>query len=306
MDDANGWLEASLVCSGELAEAVAEVFSRFTPDGVVLNSITVFDNEEYEEHPTGDMQVVAYLPQDEKLEETRQRLDEAIFYLGLITPIPPVSYRFIADQDWMAAWKMNYKPIRLGQKLLILPAWVDEPDSADTTTIRISPDMAFGTGTHPSTQLCLIALERYGCQEMDVLDIGSGSGILSIAAAHMGAASVLGVDTDENSVPSARKNARLNKVNDQVQLEVGSLQDVLDGRYGLQKAPRVLANILAPVLAGMLKDGLAEIVSPSGLLILGGILETQAEMVLATTRDRGLTLVETLQDGDWVVLVLRR
>lgn len=306
MDDANGWLEASLVCSGELAEAVAEVFSRFAPDGVVLNSITVFDNVDYEEQPTGDMQVVAYLPQDEKLEETRHHLDEAIFYMGLITPIPPVSYRFIADQDWMAAWKMNYKPIRLGQKLLILPAWVDEPDSANTTTIRISPDMAFGTGTHPSTQLCLIALERYGCQEMDVLDIGSGSGILSIAAAHMGAARVLGVDTDENSVPSARKNARLNKVNDRVQLEVGSLQDVLDGRYGLQKAPRVLANILAPVLAGMLKEGLAEIVSPSGLLILGGILETQAEMVLASARDCGLTLVETLQDGDWVVLVLRR
>jgi ribosomal protein L11 methyltransferase len=158
VDNPKAWLEASLICSAELAEAVAEVFSRFSPDGVVLNNVTRFDQESYEEKPTGDMQVVAYLTNDDTIEEKRQQLDEAIWHMGQIAPLSPVSYALIVDQDWMALWKQHYKPLEIGERLIVLPAWVDEKLAGKRLPLRISPDMAFGTGSHPSTQLCLAAL----------------------------------------------------------------------------------------------------------------------------------------------------
>ena len=300
------WLEASLICSGELAEAVAEVFSRYAPDGVVLSSITAFDPEAYEQRPTGDMRVSAYLPQDAALEDTRQQLETAIWHLGQIVPLPALQYQVIADQDWMALWKTHYEPIRLGQRMIVLPEWADRALAKDLVPIIISPDMAFGTGSHPSTQLCLVALEEYGCAGQDVIDIGCGSGILSIAAARFSGDRILGVDYDPEAIPSCERNAALNDMPGRILFEAGTHTDVLARTDGLNHAPRVLANILAPVLITMLASGLEQTVIPGGLLILGGILDTQAQDVIQAAAARDLSLVETLQSGDWVVLVLRK
>ncbi|MGB4595317.1 MAG: 50S ribosomal protein L11 methyltransferase [Anaerolineaceae bacterium] len=305
MDDPKAWLEASLVCSAELAEAVAEVFSRYAPDGVVLNNVTRFDQESYEEKATGDMQVVAYLTNDDTVEEKRHQLDEAIWHMGQIAPLSPVSYALIIDQDWMALWKQHYKPLEIGQRLIVLPAWVDEALAGNRLPLRISPDMAFGTGSHPSTQLCLVALEKYGCKGLNVLDIGCGSGILSIAAVRLGADQVLGVDTDELSIPSAQRNAELNGMANRILFEVGTHTDILARKDGLNQAPRVLANILAPILINMLNNGLADTVDTNGLLILGGILDVQAEAVITAASEHGLSVIEGLHDGDWVVLIFR-
>ena len=306
MDKPLAWLEVSMICSGELAEAVAEVFSRFSPDGVVINSVTHYDTLGHEEIPTGDMQVVAYFPQDEQSEVIRHQLEESIWHMSQIAPLGPLEYKVVVDQNWMEAWKANYKPLKIGRNLIVLPAWVDPALAEGRIPIIISPDMAFGTGTHPSTQLCMLALEKYGAKEMDVIDIGTGSGILSIEAAKLGANRILGVDNDPVSIPSAINNANLNGVGDRIIFEVGTHTDVLNREDGLNQAPRVIANILSPILAKMLSTGLAELVSPLGLLFLGGVLEHQAQDLADLARTLGMTLRETLHQEDWVVLVLHK
>ena len=300
------WLEASLICSGELAEAVAEVFSRYAPDGVLINSLTSFDEQDYEEKPTGDTQVVAYLPMDDQVEQIRQQLEEAVWHLGQIAPLGQVAYQVIADQNWMDSWKERYQPLELGKNLIVLPAWVDPAIADGKLPIIISPDMAFGTGTHPSTQLCLIALEKHGCQGKDVLDIGCGSGILSIAAVRLGAERVLGVDYDPIAIPSCERNAVLNGMEGRILFEVGTHTDVLSRTDDLKQAPVVLANILAHILVKMLETGLAKTVAPAGILILGGILDTQAESVIQAASQNDLSLIDTLTEEDWVVLVFNK
>ena len=306
MDKPKAWLEASIICSGELAEAVAEVFSRFSPDGVVMNSVTRYDSLGHEEVPTGNMQVVAYFPQDESTESLRNQLEQAIWHMSQIVPLDPIEYQLVLDQNWMEAWKANYKPLKIGRNLIVLPAWVDPALAENRIPIIISPDMAFGTGTHPSTQLCMLALEKYGVKEMDVIDIGTGSGILSIEAAKLGAERILGVDNDPDAIPSAINNAALNGVADRITFEVGTHTDVLKRTDGLNQSPRVIANILSPILAKMLSTGLSELISPSGLLFLGGVLDHQAQSLADLARSLGLSLRETLQQEDWVVLVLHK
>lgn len=306
MDKPQVWLETSIFCSGELAEAVAEVFSRFSPEGVVINSVTHYDALGHEEIPTGDMQVVAYFPQDENTESIRRQLEEAIWHLSQIAPLDPIAYKLVRDQNWMEAWKANYQPLKIGRNLIVLPAWVDPSLAEGRIPIIISPDMAFGTGTHPSTQLCMLALEKYGVKHMDVIDIGTGSGILSIEAAKLGANRILGVDNDPDAIPSAINNAMLNGVADKILFEVGTHTDVLNRTDDLSQSPRVIANILSPILANMLSTGLADLLSPSGLLFLGGVLEHQAQGLADLARTLGLSLRETLQQEDWVVLVLHK
>ena len=306
MDKPYAWLEASIVCSGELAEAVAEVFSRYSPEGVVINSVTRFDPEGHEEVPTGDMQVVAYFPQDEDADAVRAQLEQAIWHMSQIAPLNPIEYKLVLDQNWMEAWKANYKPLKIGRNLIVLPDWVDPALAENRIPIIISPDMAFGTGTHPSTQLCMLALEKYGVRDMDVIDIGTGSGILSIEAAKLGAGWILGVDNDPEAIPSAIRNAALNGVKEQIMFEVGTHTDVLSRKDGHIPAPRVIANILSPILANMLATGLTDLVSPNGLLFLGGVLEHQAKALADQARQLGMVLRETLYQEDWVVLVLHK
>ena len=221
------WLEVSLIVNGELAEAVADVLARFAPNGVMTEQGVKFINDEDEGTATGPITVRAYLPMGEHIEETRQKLEELLYYLGTIQPLPAPTFTPIADQNWMEAWKQHYKPIPIGKRLMILPAWLDSPEQ-NRIPIKIDPGMAFGTGTHPTTQLCLALMENFfelchrrdahrdggseneefgvytgdsllatlAQNDMRVIDVGCGSGILSIAASKLGANQTLGVDID--------------------------------------------------------------------------------------------------------------
>ncbi|PWH13243.1 MAG: 50S ribosomal protein L11 methyltransferase [Anaerolineae bacterium] len=303
------WLEVSLTVPGELAEAVAEVLGRFAPNGVMTEQAVEFLDDEDEGTPTGDIAVKAYLPMDEHLEETRRKLEEALFYLGLIQPLPAPNYTAIGDQNWMEAWKSRYQPLPIGKRLMIVPAWLELTDP-ERIGIKIDPGMAFGTGAHPSTQLCLELVEAVFAQRSEVsavIDIGCGSGILSIAALKLGAAFALGVDIDEAAIANSRENAQHNGLSDPVfQLGVGSVEDVRAAKFSITRAPLVLANILAPVLIRLFDVGLAELVEPEGALILAGILEHQAQEIVQAAQAHGLRLSERRQINDWVALLCQK
>jgi ribosomal protein L11 methyltransferase len=211
----------------------------------------------------------------------------------------------------MEAWKQHYKPILLGERLVILPAWMDSPDP-HRIAIKIDPGMAFGTGTHPTTQLCLELLEKaivdtqFSDNEYRVIDVGCGSGILSIAALKLGSHSALGVDIDAGSIVNARENAIANQVGKELILEVGSVQEILAGRFAFRQAPLVLANILAPVIIRLFGTGLADLIEEDGAIILSGILEEQEHSVIEAAGSQGLRMNERMQMGDWVALRMSR
>lgn len=307
------WLEVSLTVNGELAEAVADVLARFAFSGVMMEQGVKYTDDEDAGTPTGPITVRAYLEMNDQIEETRQKLEESLYYLGRIQSLPEASYKEIADQNWMEAWKQHYKPILIGKRLVILPAWMDSPDPG-RIAIKIDPGMAFGTGTHPTTQLCLELMEKYFDDRQQtvsqgpwsIIDIGCGSGILSIAALKLGADSALGVDIDAGSIDNARENARTNSMGDELILDVGSVREILDGKFPLRKAPLVVANILAPVIIRLFAAGLPELIEEDGVILLSGILQEQAQVVIEAAQAHGLRVCEQKQMGDWVALAMSR
>lgn len=307
------WLEVSLTVNGELAEAVADVLARFAFSGVMMEQGVKYTDDEDAGTPTGPITVRAYLEMNDQIEETRQKLEESLYYLGRIQSLPEASYKEIADQNWMEAWKQHYKPILIGKRLVILPAWMDSPDPG-RIAIKIDPGMAFGTGTHPTTQLCLELMEKYFDDRQQtvsqgawsIIDVGCGSGILSIAALKLGADSALGVDIDAGSIDNARENARTNSMGDELILGVGSVREILDGKFPLRKAPLVVANILAPVIIRLFAAGLPELIEEDGVILLSGILQEQAQGVIEAAQAHGLRACEQKQMGDWVALAMSR
>ncbi len=301
------WTEVKIASDGELAEALAEVLGRFVSNGVVVESETRFNASTQENEPTGGMIVYGYLPVDDALEDKRQQLEQALWHLGQITPLPPVTYRPVQDEDWMAAWKVHYQPIRIGENLLVMPAWKSPAPDEARLVVRINPAMAFGTGTHPTTQLCLRLLERHFNPGSDVIDVGCGSGILTIAALKMGAARALAVDVDSQAVKSTLENAALNDVTSAtLEAGKGSVEEILTGRFTFQNAPLVLVNILAPVIVRLFGQGLGGLVADGGILLLSGILADQEADVRQAAEAAGFSLVERLTDEDWVSLAMEK
>lgn len=299
------WLRVSLSVDGELAEAVAEALERYTSGGVVVESDVKFVNAEDLGTPYGPVKVYGYIIIDENIEETRQKVEEALWHIHTIRQLPQPEYSEIADENWMEAWKVHYRPIPIGEKLLVMPAWIEQEDTS-RLTVKIDPSMAFGTGTHPSTQLCLELLEVYTQQGNAVIDVGCGSGILSIAALKLGASKAICVDIDAAAIKATLENSRANGVDDAVETGLGSVDEVRAKTFSVNQAPVVLANILAPVIIRLFDGDLAQLVTPGGVIILAGILDEQGASVRAAGEAHGLTFVEERHIGDWVALVMRR
>jgi len=299
------WVEVSLEVSPELAEAVAEVIGRFTREGVVIEQkacLTSNQEENLEENlMENQVRVFGYFFADASLEERKQRLEEALWHLGQIQSLPDARYRLIKDQDWMTAWKDQYKPLQIGQRLMIIPAWWKE-DFPQRLPIRINPGMAFGTGTHPTTQLSLMLIEKHLQTGQCMFDIGCGSGILSIAALKLGAERVYAVDTDPASIASTKQNCELNHVQNRIEISQGSTALITSGHFSILQAPLVVANILASVILELLENDLTDLVEKQGLLILSGILENQCEAVINKARQFGLVLLEKKEIEDWAAL----
>jgi len=313
----SSWLEISLIVEPELVEPVAEVMGRYIPNGVAIESTGVYaDDEDQNAKAIGPLKVAGYIPINDQTEAVRKKIEEGLWYLSRIRPFSSPQFRTVNETDWAEAWKEHYHPIPIGERLIVLPAWIDE-QYEDRIIIRMDPGMAFGTGTHPTTQLCLEYIEEIfhdanipapDKQQVpsSVIDIGCGSGILGIAAIKLGAQRVLAVDTDPLAVHVTKENAALNKVSGKDMIvEMGSLADILDNRYSVRQADLVLANILAPVLVRMLDEGLSGLLLPGGKLILSGIIETQVDDIKSAAIRNRLGLISQKQIDDWISLQFR-
>jgi ribosomal protein L11 methyltransferase len=299
--DLQEWLELSLVVSGELAEAVNDVLTRFIPGGVVIERAVIYDPSGERYVSAEEARICAYLSVDDLLEDKRARIEEALWHLGTIQKLPEIKFQTIQDQNWMEKWKEQYHPILVGEKLLILPPWLENP-RPERIPLRIDPNMAFGTGTHPTTQLCLKLAEEYIKPGIDVIDVGCGSGILSIAACLLGARHALAVDIDPLSVRATQDNADLNGLTAGIECELGSVGEIHRGQFSLRRAPVVLANILAPVIITLMNEGLPDLVAPGGVVILSGILDHQSNKVRDAAVACGFIFIKAAQVEDWVAL----
>lgn len=287
------WLEVSVTVENEIAEAVAGVLSRYAQQGVAIEAGP-------DGWDAGPVVVRAYLPADDDLPINRRHVEEALWHMGRIQPIPAPTFRIVAEEDWAEAWKERLTVMHIGQRLVIRPSWLEYTPAADEIVIQLDPGMAFGTGLHPTTRMCLAALEELVQPGMGVLDLGCGSGILAIAAARLGARHVLAVDNDPVAVQTARENVAANGVHQIVNVVHGSLAEAA-GNYDL-----VVANILARTIAEMIQEGLAKHVDAGGTIVASGILEGQEQEIIAALEREGLAPVEQRRIEDWMCLLARR
>lgn len=301
------WLEVRVLTDGEGAEAVAEALRPFaTNDGVVLEQLgdmSTADPDALEDTVT----VKIYIPKEDDTPQKRDQIETVLFHLGRLYPIPPPTFHLLKEQDWANAWKTHYKPFRIGNRIWIQPSWLELEETAvsdltpDDIVLTLDPGMAFGTGLHPTTQMCLQFVEKFVQAGDSVLDVGTGSGILAIAAAKLGATSIFAFDTDDLAVRTTAENAAINDVSAHIQTEKGTL-----AKQPKQKWDVVLVNILAPVIIQLFEnDGLMDYVSEDGVLVLSGIIEEQLGGVETAVSQANAKIIETRTVRDWVCLAVQ-
>jgi ribosomal protein L11 methyltransferase len=306
------WIEISVQADGEAAEAVSGLFNRLNshPDGQggAVTEVGGFDPVGEDHHPT--IVVKTYLPADAAdTPEVQRQIEEGLWYLGRIYPLGEVRIHPLAEEDWANAWKSSYHPLRIGRHFLVIPAWQTAevlPEPGDIPVI-LDPGMAFGTGLHPSTQLCLMAMEDVLQPGQRVLDAGCGSGILSIAAVRLGAGRVDAFDIDPIAVRATGENAGLNDLPLAIHVVTSAGPgegDLWAASAGLKAAwDVILVNILPHVIIGLLEAGLHTYLAPGGRMILAGIIEEREPEVRAALVEHGLAVIQRLGLGDWVSLV---
>ncbi|MCY3779665.1 MAG: 50S ribosomal protein L11 methyltransferase [Chloroflexi bacterium] len=305
MTTSGDWIEVSLRVDGESAEAVAELLGRFGHQGVAIEQDGIPPDtwDETEVPPATDFVLRAYFPADATFGDKKTELETSLGHMRLMYPMPTPVYRPLRAADWAEAWKAHYQPIRIGKRLVVRPLWIDIELARDDIEIALDPGMAFGTGTHPTTQLCLEALEQLVQPAQEVLDLGSGSGILSIAAAKLGARRVLALDNDRLAVDATHSNADVNDVAGKIVAEHGSLETVLGSarRFDL-----VVVNILARIILELTEQGLGEVLRPGGTAIFSGIIDSQMDAVESVLRHAGLQPSAKRRRGDWMLIQARR
>jgi ribosomal protein L11 methyltransferase len=298
------WLELTVTCDNEAIEAVSEIFGRVGQGSAVRPTRLIHDaNDELSarEDPGAPYEITAHIPEDEAAPAAVDATERALWHLqafGLRT-VGELQVRSVDDADWTDAWRAGYAAQRIG-RVVIVPSWLDETIGPGDVALRLDPGMAFGTGLHPTTRACLALLQAIEPMPPLVLDVGSGSGILALAALRLGAGQAVCYDTDPLAVEATLVNAAANGLADRVTANLGSLPREPGDAY-----PLVLANLVAAVLID-LAVSLAAHAAPGGTLLASGIIETRAEEVLAALTSAGFVLENRLDDGEWVSLRLRR
>ena len=287
------------------ADLISDIFYDFGLQGVVVEDPALDPEEEWAEDAIGrpaDNAVSAYLPEDSQLENRCRMLENKLLLLkaksGLVSR---VSYLERDDEDWANAWKAYFWPHRIGHRLVVKPTWREYKTGGDDLVIELDPGMAFGTGTHPTTALCAAMIEKYLKKGDRFLDVGTGSGILMIAAARLGADWVCGIDKDETAVTVAEANLKQNSIpSGRYQLKTAALVDETRQNYDI-----IAANIFTHVILDLLTD-IKRVLSPGGIFICSGIVEKNEGQVTKALGKFGFGIVETAHEEEWVAIASRR
>ncbi|MFY4774872.1 50S ribosomal protein L11 methyltransferase [Metabacillus sp. RGM 3146] len=309
------WSEISIHTTQEAVEPISNIVHEAGASGVVIEDpFDLFKERESvygeiyqlnpDDYPDEGVIVKAYLPVNSFLGETVEEIKESINTLvkyDIDLGKNKVSISEVNEEEWATAWKKYYHPVKISDKFTIVPTWETyEPVHSDELIIELDPGMAFGTGTHPTTVLCIQALERSVKENDAVVDVGTGSGVLSIAAAMLGAKSVSALDLDPVAVNSARINTKLNKVHDRVQVSENNLLNEING-----PADVVVANILAEIILKF-SDDAYRILKEDGLFITSGIIMNKKNEVKEGLLNAGFVILETMVMEDWVAFIAKK
>jgi ribosomal protein L11 methyltransferase len=296
------WLELSVECDVEAVEPVSEILGRLAAGTAVQPTQLIRDPDDElaaREDPSAPYVVTAHVPDDGAAAELVERTERALWHLQAfgLRPVGSLRVRAVSDADWTDAWKAHYVAQRVG-RIVVVPSWLDEPLGDAEVGITLDPGMAFGTGLHPTTRGCLLLLQEVDPMPASALDVGCGSGILSLAALRLGAERAVGLDTDPLAVAAMRANAERNGLGDRVSVTAGTLPASAGARHGL-----VLANLVAAVLVD-LAPRLAGHLAPGGILLASGIIEPREAEVVGAMEAAALRVSDRRDDGEWVSLRL--
>ncbi|MBD7914001.1 50S ribosomal protein L11 methyltransferase [Clostridium sp. Sa3CUN1] len=307
------WIEVRVITKSEALEPVSGIFYGLDCKGVAIEDPN--DILEREQGPLtwdfadinvlehkGKVAVVkAYFSEEDNIEEILKYVNEKmeeIKSLGIDTGDYEVQSEKMYEEDWANNWKKYYKPTKIGERIVVKPTWEEYEAKNDELVLELDPGMAFGTGTHETTRMCIQALDKYVEAESTVFDVGCGSGILAIAAAKLGAKKAVGVDLDPVAVESAKENVGFNNLNN-IEILYGNLVEVIDG-----KADIVVANIIAEVIC-ILTEDVKRVLKEDGYFITSGIIHDRVDMVTKKLEETGFEVVEINKDGEWNCIVAK-
>ncbi|MCH2315520.1 MAG: 50S ribosomal protein L11 methyltransferase [SAR202 cluster bacterium] len=294
------WIELTVDVPPEYAEPMSEIFHRYGHGGVAIEQEAGYNPDEGESPPVPDFVTIkTYLPVDNTTERRRNQIDIGVRLVAHLATISPLKEKYVEEEDWQNAWKEHFHPLRIGRHLVICPTWRTVETSESDILIHLDPGMAFGTGHHPTTRTCMEILERDTKPGDRILDVGCGSGILSVVAVKVGATSALGLEIDPVAARAGEENVRINGIEDKVQIVQGTLPSPLAEARSFDI---VAANISAKVVTNLAQH-LIDSVAIGGKLIAGGIIEPHVEDVTKALNAVGASIDETFIDGDWVTLL---
>ncbi len=306
------WIEVGIFTTSEAIEAISGILYNTGVKGVSIEDPE--DIEFKKKHP-GDWDyfdeslldsrdeavIKGYYKHDEKLDGYLRYIKDSVNNLekfGINKGRGLITVAKVNEEDWENNWKKYYKPSKIGEKVVVKPIWEEYTPSHEEVVVELDPGMAFGTGTHETTRMCIKALEKYVNSESKVFDIGTGSGILAISAAKLQAKQVIGVDLDPIAVKSASQNVKYNDINN-IQILEGNLMEVVKG-----KADIVIANIIADIII-FLTEGVKDFIVPGGKFISSGIIKDRKDDVINKLESCGFKIEEVNIDGEWVCIVAK-
>lgn len=309
------WSELSVHTTNEAIEPISNILHEAGASGVVIEDPTELTKEredqfgeiyqlQKEDYPSEGVYVKAYLPVTSFLTETIEEIKQNItnlqeFQIDIGKNV--VTITEVNDEDWATAWKQYYHPVKISERFTVVPTWEEyTPVSSDELIIELDPGMAFGTGTHPTTVMCIQALERTVKKGDMLIDVGTGSGVLSVAAAQLGAKHVDAYDLDEVAVKTAKENIELNHVSNQVTV---AQKNLLQGVT--EQVDVIVANILAEVILRF-TDDVGRLVKPGGYFVSSGIINGKKDEVKAAVESAGFDIEEVLTMEDWVAIIAKK
>lgn len=307
------WIEVRVITKSEALEPISGIFYSLDCKGVAIEDpedilgreqgplTWDFADINVLEHKGKVAVVRAYFAEEDNIEDVLEYVNERLTELkemGLDLGEAKVEHEKMHEEDWANTWKQYYKPTKVGEKIVVKPIWEEYEAKDGELVVDLDPGMAFGTGTHETTRMCIQSLEKYVKEDSTVFDVGCGSGILAIAAAKLGAKLAVGVDLDPVAVESSIENVGYNKLKN-IEILHGNLVEVIDG-----KADIVVANILAEIIC-ILTDDVKRVLKDGGVFITSGIIHDRVDMVCEKLEATGFEVMEKNRDGEWNCIVAK-